>query len=106
MASAVGSDGGVGGAPGLTPSVEETALTVEALGRVLASPQGRTLSAELSPAVERSVRWLIETTDEGRFFPAAPIGLYFAKLWYFEKLYPLTFTVAALEQVADDSVTT
>jgi squalene-hopene/tetraprenyl-beta-curcumene cyclase len=103
LAAAVGSDGGVGGAPGLPASVEETALTVEALAKVLAQPQGRTLSSELAPAVERSVRWLIETTDEGRFFPTAPIGLYFAKLWYFEKLYPLIFTVAALEQVADDS---
>ena len=103
LASAVGSDGGVGGGPGLTPSIEETALTVEALSRVLTSPQGRSLSGDLAPAVERGVRWLIETTDEGRFFPTAPIGLYFAKLWYSEKLYPLSFTVAALEQVAEDS---
>ncbi len=26
----------------------------------------------------------------------APIGFYFAKLWYFAKLYQLIFTVAAL----------
>jgi squalene-hopene/tetraprenyl-beta-curcumene cyclase len=26
----------------------------------------------------------------------APIGFYFAKLWYYERLYPLIFTVAAL----------
>jgi squalene-hopene/tetraprenyl-beta-curcumene cyclase len=26
----------------------------------------------------------------------APVGFYFAKLWYYEKLYPLVFTVAAL----------
>jgi len=61
------------------------------------------MSSELSAAVGRSVKWLVETTDEGRFFPTAPIGLYFAKLWYFEKLYPLIFTAAALGQVADDS---
>jgi squalene-hopene/tetraprenyl-beta-curcumene cyclase len=103
LAAAVGSDGGVGGGPGLPPSIEETALTVEALARVLASPQGRSMSSELSAAVGRSVKWLVETTDEGRFFPTAPIGLYFAKLWYFEKLYPLIFTAAALGQVADDS---
>jgi squalene-hopene/tetraprenyl-beta-curcumene cyclase len=28
----------------------------------------------------------------------SPIGLYFAKLWYYEKLYPLIFTVSALGQ--------
>jgi squalene-hopene/tetraprenyl-beta-curcumene cyclase len=31
--------------------------------------------------------------------PAAPIGLYFSQLWYHERLYPLVFTVAALERV-------
>ncbi len=30
----------------------------------------------------------------------APIGFYFAKLWYYERLYPMVFTVAALEAVA------
>ena len=29
-------------------------------------------------------------------FPAAPIGLYFARLWYHERLYPLIATVSAL----------
>ena len=32
-----------------------------------------------------------------RHFPAAPIGLYFARLWYSEALYPLIFTVAAIQ---------
>ena len=41
----------------------------------------------------------MEHSDGGRTFPAAPIGLYFAKLWYDEALYPLLFTVAALERV-------
>jgi squalene-hopene/tetraprenyl-beta-curcumene cyclase len=25
-----------------------------------------------------------------------PIGFYFAKLWYYEKMYPLIFTVSAI----------
>ena len=102
LASAVGSDGATGGGPGLPPSIEETALTVDALARMLASSDGRRLSGELAPAVERGLRWLIEATDEGRHFPAAPIGLSFAKLWYSERLYPLIFTAAALEQVSED----
>ena len=32
----------------------------------------------------------------GGFGPSAPIGFYFAKLWYYEKLYPMIATVAAL----------
>jgi squalene-hopene/tetraprenyl-beta-curcumene cyclase len=34
--------------------------------------------------------------DRGR--EPSPIGFYFAKLWYYEKLYPLIFTVSALGQ--------
>jgi squalene-hopene/tetraprenyl-beta-curcumene cyclase len=28
----------------------------------------------------------------------SPIGFYFAKLWYYERLYPRIFTVAALKR--------
>ena len=34
--------------------------------------------------------------EDGTFTDPSPIGFYFAKLWYFEKLYPIIFTVAAL----------
>jgi squalene-hopene/tetraprenyl-beta-curcumene cyclase len=40
--------------------------------------------------------WLVERVERGEHRQPAPIGFYFAKLWYYEKLYPLTFTVAAL----------
>ena len=56
-------------------TVEETALAVAALGD------------------DRGARWLEERTD----LEPSPIGLYFAKLWYSEKLYPLIFSVAALK---------
>jgi squalene-hopene/tetraprenyl-beta-curcumene cyclase len=49
------------------------------------------------------VVWLIATPVGGRVTPAAPIGLYFAKLWYFERLYPLIFLAGALERVAATS---
>ena len=47
-------------------------------------------------AVDRGVAWLGDAVESGRFREPSPIGFYFAKLWYFEKLYPLIFTVAAL----------
>ena len=81
-------DGGWGGAPGIPSSIEETALAVEAL-----APEGD---------VERGVRWLVERTAGGMRFEPAPIGLYFAKLWYSEKLYPLIFTVSALGRVLSE----
>ncbi len=71
-------------------SIEETALAVSALAGV----------AGAESAVERGVDWLITVTEAGRVTPAAPIGLYFAKLWYFERLYPLVFLAGALERVA------
>ena len=81
-------DGGWGGAKGCPSSVEETALAVEVL-------------LDLAPgdAVGRGVAWLVEAVESGRFRDPSPIGFYFAKLWYFEKLYPLIFTVAALGRV-------
>ena len=50
--------------------------------------------------VEGGIAWLVEAVESGRFREASPIGFYFAKLWYFEKLYPLIFTVAALGRAA------
>ena len=100
LLACMGSDGGVGGGPGLTPSIEETALTVEALARVAAESRDPTLRSRATNAVASGVAWLLEHTASGTRFPAAPIGLYFAKLWYDEELYPLAFTVAALERAA------
>jgi squalene-hopene/tetraprenyl-beta-curcumene cyclase len=59
----------------------------------------------VEPAISRGVRWLIEQTKEGTIVTPSPIGLYFAKLWYFEELYPLIFTVSALQKVQNlDSI--
>jgi len=51
----------------------------------------------MRPAVSKGVRWLLDKSPDA--MTASPIGLYFAKLWYFEQLYPLIFTLSALEQV-------
>ena len=98
LLACMGANGGVGGGPGLPPSIEETALTVEALARVAAESRDASLRSRATNAVAFGVAWLLEHTAAGTRFPAAPIGLYFAKLWYDEELYPLAFTVAALER--------
>ncbi|MDF7824492.1 prenyltransferase/squalene oxidase repeat-containing protein [Pontiellaceae bacterium B12227] len=46
----------------------------------------------------RGMKLLLEKTENGTVFPASPIGLYFASLWYAEKLYPMIFTVEALKR--------
>jgi squalene-hopene/tetraprenyl-beta-curcumene cyclase len=43
----------------------------------------------------------IDGAERGRRHDPTPIGFYFAKLWYFERLYPLAFAVAALGRAAN-----
>jgi squalene-hopene/tetraprenyl-beta-curcumene cyclase len=87
LLAAQNTDGGWGGAAGVPSSMEETALAVEVL-----------LDAghEAEPAVQKGLAWLVEQVEAGGLDNPTPIGFYFAKLWYFEKLYPIIFTVAAL----------
>ena len=101
LLAAQSGDGGWGGARSVPPSVEETALAVDALAAVLACPPAaqEVSSDTLESAVAAGVSWLIEHTRKGERIEPAPIGLYFAKLWYFERLYPLIFAVSALERV-------
>src|SRR5262249_47885167 len=80
-------DGGWGGAPNTPSTVEETALAVEML--VSAGPDAAT-------AVNNGLAWLVQRVEFGGLAEPSPIGFYFAKLWYFEKLYPIIFSVAAL----------
>ena len=100
LLAAAGPDGGFGGGPGLDPSIEETAIAAEALARVALEADAADLRHRAGRAMDHAVRWLVERTAGATRFPASPIGLYFAKLWYFEDLYPLVFTVAAFERVA------
>jgi len=85
-------DGGWGGGAGTPSTIEETGVAVEALARHSTDP-------DVGAAVDRGVQWLILRTDRARQFEPSPIGFYFAKLWYFEKLYPVIFTLAALNAV-------
>jgi squalene-hopene/tetraprenyl-beta-curcumene cyclase len=80
-------DGGWGGTAGIASSIEETALAVEIL--LDAGPDAES-------AVNKGLAWLVEQVERGGLRDPSPIGFYFARLWYFEKLYPIIFTVAAL----------
>jgi squalene-hopene/tetraprenyl-beta-curcumene cyclase len=81
-------DGGWGSGSGTPSSVEETALATEAL-----------LSDSTAlHSVRRGLEWIMDRVDDGRYADPAPIGFYFAKLWYFERLYPTIFTVSVLRK--------
>ncbi|MBS0205268.1 MAG: squalene--hopene cyclase [Planctomycetes bacterium] len=93
LVSAQNQDGGWGGNLQTPSSVEETALAVEALLSVPFADK----------ACQRGVSWLLDRVSEDSFRQPAPIGLYFAKLWYFERLYPMIFTVAALARAVENA---
>jgi len=123
LLAAQGEDGGWGGDVGVTASVEETAVAVEALAAVRegerlkeqdpkrksdVSLRDEILTAGKMPAtpeeaaVARGAAWLARRLAEGTV-EARPIGLYFARLWYYEDLYPLVFSTAALGRVLHDA---
>ncbi len=98
IVAAQADDGGFGGAPGTPPSVEETGVALLAL----AEARRREETAPLVPdrAIFAAAEHLASTTRDGAAFPAAPIGLYFARLWYAERLYPVLFALAGLESAS------
>ncbi len=89
------SEGGWSGGLAASPcSVEETALAVESLCAWL--ERHPELKRDLEPVLRRGVEWLSGQIEAGAWRQPTPIGFYFAKLWYFEELYPVIFSVAAL----------
>ena len=89
--SALGPSRGWGGDAGIAPSVEETALAAEVL-------------LDYEPFREHAfagIQWLIERVEDGTVAEPTPIGFYFARLWYFESLYPLIFAVSALRRALE-----
>lgn len=93
-------DGGWGGGASSPSTLEETGLAVTALAGRL---DGDEVGSAIEAAIEAGVDWIAGASAGGRRFEPSPIGLYFAKLWYAERLYPLVFSVAALEAASSAS---
>ena len=94
-------DGGWGGGKGSPSSIEETALALDVLiDRSPHAPREEPVTRSVTPTITESVNkgiaWLVEKIEQGGLSHPTPIGFYFAKLWYFEKLYPIIFSVSAL----------
>jgi squalene-hopene/tetraprenyl-beta-curcumene cyclase len=92
LLAAQNEDGGWGGGPSVRSSLEETAIAIGGL----VSAQEACDDVAVALAIRGGVAWMLRTTDGGHHFPAAPLGLYFARLWYSEELYPLIFVAGAL----------
>jgi prenyltransferase beta subunit len=78
-------DGSWGGEKGIKGSIEETSLAISAL----AETHGE--------KCVRGFEWLSAQAVTKNMKPT-PIGLYFASLWYHEKMYPLVFYTEALRK--------
>ncbi len=91
LLSAQNADGSWGGDRDVAGQVEETALALTALVDLVPASHAKGVSQ-----VRRGLGWLCRAIREGRHRQASPIGFYFARLWYFEKLYPIIFSISAL----------
>lgn len=89
-------DGCWGGDRGMPASVEETALAVIALRCWQQLP-------DVESAYQRGIAYLVRRVEDNSWRQPAPIGLYFASLWYSEEFYPIIWTVEALGSVVQDS---
>jgi len=83
-------DGSWGGYKDISGTIEETSLAVCALAR------------KDKDACTKGFEWL-EKEYKNQGLKSNPIGLYFATLWYDEKLYPLIFYVEALRRTLEIS---
>lgn len=91
------SDGGWGGGRSGPPSVEETALAIEGLARGIAVVGGEASRGEWMRGLDRGLAWLVPRLGPDSGEKPSPIGFYFARLWYHERLYPQVFGLAALQ---------
>jgi len=79
------SDGSWGGAMGIEGTIEETALAISALAK------------RQHNSCQKGFEWLA-ANYKSNDLNASPIGLYFAALWYDEKMYPLIYYIEALRR--------
>jgi squalene cyclase len=89
LAAVQNEDGSWGGAKNIPGSIEETSLAVTALVR-----------NGFQEECTSGMNWLAEKTKSDGLV-AAPIGLYFASLWYDEEMYPLTAYLECLSAIND-----
>ena len=73
-------------------SLEEVALVVHAIEKAseILPMEKEKKTQKLHDAIKQGRTYLTDKQD----MPASPIGFYFAKLWYYEELYPLIFQAA------------
>ena len=90
LLSAQNEDGGWGGAKGVRSKVTLTSRALSALASV-ENPD--------MESIERGFDYLHEMWQADKLYREEPIGLYFARLWYSERMYNMVFTLIALKKL-------
>ena len=83
-------DGGWGGKRGVESKVTLTARALSALASVESADR---------EVVERGFDYIYQAWQSGTLYAAEPIGLYFARLWYSEPMYNMTFVLMAMKKL-------
>lgn len=86
LADVQNSDGSWGGDYKINGTIEETSLAISAL-----------IGTKHKIACQKGFQWLDQYFIKNGL-KSAPIGLYFASLWYDEKMYPLTAYLEAISR--------
>lgn len=90
LLSVQNTDGGWGGAKGVASKVTLTARTLAALAQYGDVPL---------EVIEKGFDFLYQAYRQGNLYKREPIGLYFARLWYSEDLYNITFLLNAFKRI-------
>jgi squalene-hopene/tetraprenyl-beta-curcumene cyclase len=91
-----------GGDKNAPATIEETAIALDAIAGFAALHGFLDDSATpVKKALLTGSKALVEMINIHDTLPSSPIGLYFARLWYHEKLYPLIFSLSALRKVRE-----
>jgi prenyltransferase beta subunit len=89
LVSVQNKDGSWGGNKNIQGTIEETSLAISAL-----------ISEKNLEICNAGLQWL-ENYIQNNGYKPAPIGLYFASLWYDEKMYPVTSYLETLSRVEE-----
>ncbi len=85
-----------------TSSVEETALCTEALLHAIDCDSiDELVRRRLEAHAQAGVQWILNAIELDCVSIHWPIGFYFAKLWYYEQMYPLVFATSTLTKAVN-----
>ena len=96
-------DGGWGGGknsfyPGSDPTLGSATSTIEETSVALEGIMSGGGTKDCTDSIMRGVNWLCDAIQRDHHRVSQPIGFYFARLWYHEKMYPLVFSLGALNK--------